>query len=188
MMSRMKAKETPENKALVLSMLSYDPTTGEFTWKGFRKNGKGNGASAGTLHRSGYMLISVDRVKFPSHRLAWLFHTGEWPKDHIDHVNMKKSDNRICNLREATNSQNGFNSQMPESNTSGFKGVSWYARAKKYRAQITAYGKRHYLGLFQDPALAYEAYKSASAKLHGEFSRAGSNCHDATAALNGVWK
>lgn len=188
MMTKMKAKETPENKALVFSLLSYSPDTGEFIWKGFRKNGKGSGASAGTLHRSGYMLISIDRVKFQSHRLAWLFHTGEWPKDRIDHINMKKSDNRICNLREATNSQNGFNIRKSKSNTSGFKGVSWYARANKYRAIIIAYGKRHYLGLFDDPADGHEAYKEASAKLHGTFSRPDTACLDATVALNGERK
>jgi len=171
MIDKRKAKETPESKALVLSSLSYEPITGEFRWRTTRKNGAQAGTIAGCLHRSGYMLISVARIKFPSHRLAWLFHTGEWPKDHIDHINGDKSDNRICNLREATSAQNGFNNPMQPYNTSGYKGVSWSAREKKYRAQITAYGKRNFLGLFDDPAVAAEAYKAAAAKLHGEFAR-----------------
>lgn len=172
------AKETPENKALVFASLSYDPSTGEFRWKKSIRNGHGDGTIAGCLHRSGYMLISVSRIKFPSQRLAWLFHTGEWPKDHIDHINMEKADNRICNLREATYSQNAFNIPKPPCNTSGFKGVSWSTRSQKYRAQITAYGRRHYLGLFDDAAIAHEAYKAASARLHGEFSRPDTACLD----------
>lgn len=149
------------------------------------KNGRAAGAIAGCLHRTGYLVVSVSRIKFPIQRLAWLFHTGDWPKQHIDHINMNKSDNRICNLREATHSQNGFNTPTPPSNTSGFKGVSWYSRCQKYRAQITAQGKRHYLGLFDDPHLAHEAYKAASIKLHGEFSRADSSTTE-VAKLNGV--
>jgi hypothetical protein len=185
MIDKRKAKETPENKALVLASLSYDPVTGEFRWKATRKNGAQAGTIAGCLHRSGYMLISVSRIKFPSHRLAWLFHTGEWPKDHIDHINGGKSDNRICNLREATQSQNLFNSRKPICNTSGFKGVSWYERSNKYRALITVRGARHYLGLFDDPATAHEAYKSASIRLHGEFYRPDSDaCLDKVKELN----
>ncbi len=177
------AKETPENKALVFESLSYDPLTGEFRWKKSIRNGHGAGTVAGCLHHSGYMLISVSRIKFPSQRLAWLFHTGEWPKEHIDHINMDKTDNRICNLREASYSQNAFNNPKPPCNTSGFKGVSWYARAQKYRAQITAYGKRYYLGLFDDPSLAHKAYKTASTLLHGEFSRTDA-CLDKVKEMN----
>ena len=183
-LEKRKAKETPENKALVLASLSYDSLTGEFRWKTARKNGRESGSVAGCLHHSGYFLISVDRIKFPCQRLAWLFHTGDWPNGHIDHINMDKSDNRICNLREATHSQNAFNTPRPPSNTSGFKGVSWYGRAQKYRAQITAYGKRHYLGLFDDPCLAHEAYKAASIKLHGEFSSTWNACLDEVTRLN----
>lgn len=184
MIEKRKAKETPENKAMVFASLSYDPLTGEFRWKMTRKNGRQSGAIAGCLHHSGYMFISIARIKFSSQRLAWLFHTGEWPKQHIDHINMNKSDNRICNLREATHSQNAFNNPKPPCNTSGFKGVSWSTRSNKYRAQITAYGKRHYLGLFDDASLAHEAYKAASARLHGEFSRTDSDHTDKVKELN----
>lgn len=165
------AKETPENKALVFESLSYDPLTGEFRWKTAGKNTRGVGTLAGHLHYTGYRYVKVSQIRFSCQRLAWLFHTGEWPNMHIDHINTNKSDNRICNLREATSAQNGFNNPMQPYNTSGYKGVSWSAREKKYRAQITAYGKRNFLGLFDDPAVAAEAYKTAAAKLHGEFAR-----------------
>lgn len=89
----------------------------------------------------------------------------------MDHINTIRSDNRIANLREATNSQNNFNSPMKPNNTSGFKGVSWSKREGKFKAQIAANGVRMVLGSFDSPEEASEAYKSAAAKLHGEFAR-----------------
>jgi len=178
------AKETEAAKTTIFSSLSYDPETGDFRWKVAGKNTVGIGHIAGTMHHSGYRHIKVGNVRFSSQRLAWLFHTGEWPKENIDHINTKKSDNRICNLREASFSQNGFNMPMMPYNTSGFKGVSFSSREKRYRAQITAYGKRHYLGLFDDPKDAAEAYKSAAARLHGEFARTESACLDKVKEMN----
>jgi hypothetical protein len=170
MSSNRKARETEEAKIAIFDALSYDAASGEFKWMRGGKNIR-IGNIAGSLHSDGYRYIKVDQVRYSCQRLAWLFHTGDWPKENMDHINMDRSDNRIANLREATNSQNGFNSPMKRYNTSGFKGVSWSAREKKYRAQITANGKRNFLGSFDDPAAAAEAYKQAAQKLHGEFAR-----------------
>lgn len=166
-----RAKETEAAKLLALSSLSYDPETGEFRWQAAGKNTRGIGRLAGYLHPSGYRYIKIGQVRFSCQRLAWLFHTGEWPSENMDHINTIRSDNRIANLREATNSQNNFNSAMKPNNTTGFKGVSWSKREKKYKAQIASHGVRRVLGTFDDPAKAAEAYKSAALILHGEFAR-----------------
>jgi len=176
-----KAKETPETKSLVFRYLDFDQKTGTFTWKISAKNKAGAGKVAGTLHKSGYRTIKIKRVNYQCSRLAWLFKTGEWPKNHIDHINNDKTDNRIENLREATHSQNGCNRPMAPYNTSGFKGVSWMSKARRYKAQITADGKTYSLGMFDDPGMAYEAYKKAAQELHGEFYHVDPS---ATAALN----
>lgn len=166
-----KKKETDAARDLALASLSYDPASGEFKWLASGKNTRGVGTVAGYLHPSGYRYIKIGQVRFSCQRLAWLFHTGEWPKANMDHVNTIRSDNRIANLREATNSQNNFNSPMKPNNTSGFKGVSWSKREGKFKAQIAANGVRMVLGSFDSPEEASEAYKSAAAKLHGEFAR-----------------
>jgi hypothetical protein len=99
-------------------LLHCDPETGIFTR---RKTGR----IVGTPNNRGYLVIRAgDRVHKVS-RLAWLWMTGEWPKDQIDHANLNKADNRWLNLREATPSQNARNCPRLSSNTSGYKGVSW---------------------------------------------------------------
>ena len=91
------------------SILSYDPETGLFTWlvqKGARAL---VGSIAGTIRNNGYLKINIDKQLYYAHRLAHLYMTGEWPKNHIDHINGIKNDNHWCNLREATYSQNNKN-------------------------------------------------------------------------------
>lgn len=88
----------------------------------------------------------------------------------VDHINSNGLDNRrSANLRIATNQQNCFNSR-PKKNVSGFKGVTWHAPTKQWRARIGA-GKRVHLGLFPTAELAHAAYCEAAAKYHGEFAR-----------------
>jgi hypothetical protein len=89
----------------------------------------------------------------------------------IDHVNGNPLDNRRCNLRLATASQNQHNQRIRCDNTSGFKGVSWYPNYKKWLATICFKGRSHNLGYFETPEAAHAAYCEASARLHGEFGR-----------------
>ena len=81
-------------------------------------------------------MISVDGSRYRAHRLAWLYMTGEWSRGDIDHINTYKADNRFCNLREATRSQNSANSPKQCNNVSGFEGVSWVKRDRKWRSDI----------------------------------------------------
>jgi hypothetical protein len=80
-------------------------------------------------------------------------------------------DNRRANLRIATHQQNNHNHRISKNNTSGFKGVTWFERSKKWVAQINMNGKKIHLGLHGTPEAAHAAYAAASAKLHGEFGR-----------------
>lgn len=86
----------------------------------------------------------------------------------VDHVNGDIFDNRKCNLRICTYSENMKNRSSCGSKT-GFKGV--YKAKKKFLASVRSDGKNYYLGLFKTPELAAEAYKVAAKKLHGEFYR-----------------
>jgi hypothetical protein len=89
----------------------------------------------------------------------------------VDHINGNKLDNRRENLRLATQSTNLANSKISAANTSGYKGVSWNKRARKYEAGIYFQGKRTYLGLFLTADAAALAYNVAATEMFGEYAR-----------------
>ena len=140
--------------------LCYDQNTGDFTWKISRGSVKA-GSKAGTLNPDGYVQIKFFGKFHKAHRLAWLYAHGEFPESLIDHINGVRHDNRISNLRQATQKQNAENRGKGRNNKSGFKGVHWHGKAKKWRARIQHDGKHIHLGFFTDANLAHEAYKVA---------------------------
>ena len=89
----------------------------------------------------------------------------------VDHSNGNGIDNRRKNIRIATRSQNMHNKKMQHNNTSGYKGVHWNKGRGKWQANIKVNDKRRYLGSFDTPEDAAEAYKSASERLHLDFAR-----------------
>lgn len=147
--------------------LHYNSETGIFTWSRDSSRVK-KGQTAGTKIREGYIAICVNAIQYRAHRLAWLYMTGEIPKDCIDHINGIRDDNRFNNLREATNAQNIHNQTKPhKNNKTGFLGVSknkYYN--KKYKATIKTGGILLCLGYFNTPEEAHEAYLKAKRELH----------------------
>lgn len=90
----------------------------------------------------------------------------------VDHIDGNGLNNRRSNLRAATVAENAHNRKKPANNSSGYKGVHWRKRECKWIARIMVQGVRMYLGHFDDPRSAHEAYCEASKHLHGEFGRA----------------
>jgi hypothetical protein len=154
----------------LLEMFEYDPETGVVRWRRTQK-GVGKDRIAGRVSNSGYIGIRLDGREYRAHRIAFLIMTGSWPSGDIDHINMVRNDNRWCNLREATRSQNKMNARKNANNKSGLKGVFWHSRDKHYRATITVDYKKYRLGSFDCPAAASFAYQIAADKLHKEFAR-----------------
>lgn len=152
-------------KKQLKELLTYNSETGIFTWiKGRRK-----GYEAGSIDYNKYTRISILRKLYMAHRLAWLYTYGYFPKEYIDHKNGEKSDNRIINLREATNTENQQNkNEATISNLScGLRGVTKIKgnRKKKWQATIRAYGKQIYLGVYLTPELANKSYLKAKNKM-----------------------
>jgi len=145
--------------------LRYDSNTGEFFW--LVKTARSvPGQKAGWLNDSGYRLISVNGKKYRAHHLAWFFTHGVWPVDQLDHINGVRDDNRIDNLREATDAQNRQNMAKRVDNKSGHIGVYWAEWAGKWRAEIKAGGIRRRLGYFDSINDAITAYMNAKAQIH----------------------
>jgi hypothetical protein len=141
----------------VQQLLHYNPTTGILTWlprdpvNHYIKiwNIKHAGTTAGTIGKNGYVHVSIfDRI-YRGHHVCWLLHCGAWPKV-IDHVNHRRSDNRILNLRTATKAVNSQNRSMNTNNTSGVNGVSWHKWNKRWVVRISLGGESKHLGYFDD--------------------------------------
>lgn len=162
---------------IVSSILEYDQKTGILKWK-YRKdvkkwwNEKYSGTIAGCLH-TGYIRIKINGIRYQAHRLAWLLANKNYPSNYLDHINMDRSDNRLCNLRIATTADNQANVGVKSNNKSGYKGVGFHKSSKKFRARITKNKVRYDLGSFSTAEMAHEAYRKAAIKYHGQYANVG---------------
>jgi len=150
--------------------LQYDSLTGIFTWLISSAKCIKVGDIAGSLDK-GYVKIQINKKIYFAHRLAWLYMTGEMPKDVIDHINGIRNDNRICNLREATGQQNSHNQIKPfKNNTTGRLGVTFDKTTNKFLAQIRLNTKTKYIGRFSTLEEASAAYIAAKRKYHSFYT------------------
>jgi hypothetical protein len=151
-------------------LLDYDPETGFFRWK---KPGRKRkvGAIAGGIRGGGYWSISINHSVRYAHRAAFAWVHGRWPDGQIDHINGNRCDNRISNLREASNQQNQANARRRKDNTSGFKGVRPAKIKGKWWAYVYVNGKATYIGTYDSPELAHQGYVKAASVAFGEFAK-----------------
>lgn len=151
------------------SVLIYYPDTGEFRWSVGRP-GASLGSKAGRVNSSGYVEIGVLNGLYRAHRLAFLYMTGAFPENGVDHINRDRMDNRWSNLRECDQSKNMANVEIRSNNTSGFPGVVWDKQRSKWRAQIRIDGKKKNLGRFDIYDDAVNAVRFAAVSQWGEFA------------------
>jgi len=129
-------------------LLFYDPEAGFFIRKTNRAGRGKKGDIVGSYSSStSYYSCILDGKSYLMHRLAWLYVYGEWPK-YIDHINHDRLDNRMCNLRNTTYRGNARNKSIYKINKTGFNGVSWVERLKKYQARIKVDGVGINLGFY----------------------------------------
>lgn len=160
-------KNPPELTAERLrELLSYDPDSGLFRWRVTLCSSARAGKIASCKDRHGYVRIGIHGESYRAHRLAWLYVHGEWPEDQIDHINGVRDANWIANLREASHTENQQNHGLSRRNKSGHQGVVRHRQTGKWQAQIKAFGINRYLGLYETPEAASDAYQRAKAEMH----------------------
>ena len=132
---------------LLKELVIYNKDTGIF----FSKEKRGRikaGSVAGTTYQTcdglKYIRIGLLKKYYLAHRIAWLYHYGEWPNV-IDHINGDGTDNRIINLRDVTQEENAKNVKRHKTNKTGLSGVSYYLRESTYVVRI---GKK-YIGRYK---------------------------------------
>jgi len=162
----MKQKLTQEK---LKRLLRYDPKTGHFYWRVARR-GITKGMRAGYAVQRGYVYICIDRQMYLAHRLAWLYKKGGWPADELDHKNRRPSINKWSNLRLANSTLNKINSNLNSKNTSGYKGVTWNKKLKKWCARLYINKAPKALGFYTNKKHAALAYKLAAIKHYKEFA------------------
>ena len=142
------------------SMFSYDGATGVLTRRSTNR-------PTGSVARNGYLLTKVNGVTLYVHRIAWVLAHGESAPHRIDHINGTKIDNRLANLRPATDALNSQNVTRPQSsNRAGYRGVCWDATRMRWRAEIRLDGHTRHLGRFATRCQAHVAYVNAKRELH----------------------
>lgn len=119
----------------------------------------------------GYQRVGIMKKDYYIHHIVWAWHHGKWPNKHIDHANGDPRDNRIENLREATQSQNIANSKGKKSRGI-VKGVSPVRGASTWNAHIMVNYKQINLGNYPTQEAAQKAYLAAAKQYFGEFARA----------------
>jgi hypothetical protein len=157
---------------LVKELFDYDPETGILRWRISISCHK-RGSVAGSRKSNGrYLEVRYKGGWFLAHRLIFLWMTGRWPEPETDHLDLDGVNNRWCNLRESTKSQNAANRAAFRTNRTGLKGVVNVVRdgKAKFEARIRIDGKQKHLGRFETAQEAHAAYVTAAKRFFGDFA------------------
>lgn len=156
----------------IKKFVRYEKRTGKFFWLHDRRGHAKSGEEAGTVDKYNHRIIKIKQKRYRAHRMVWLFETGVWPEQLLDHKNTDGDDNRFKNLRLANESLNGFNRGVQSNNTSGYKNVFWDVQKCKWRVSLNCGGRQIHGGFFNKKRDAAAAAKLLREKHHGEYA-----CH-----------
>ena len=170
----------------LMQCFDYSIDTGLLVWKerpiehfkDLRAQASWNSTNAGrptaqsqTTH--GYLRVSINKQRYFAHRVVFALINGFWPKQ-VDHANGIKTDNRICNLRACSQSENMMNRRARAKGTrSGVKGVNWCMHSKKWNARIYVNGRSTSFGYFSSVEEAAQAVSCARKQYHKDFANNG---------------
>lgn len=149
------SKKNEITKEELLGFFDYDRMRGVLIWKSHWYPNKQYliGSEAGTFDHEGYRIVRLRGAGYRVHRLIWFIEYGTWPVQ-IDHIDGKRTNNRIENLRSANariNCQNKIHHRNGRLIGATF-------RRGKWDSQIELDGKRKHIGSFATEFAAHWAY------------------------------
>lgn len=146
-------------------LLHYDRESGAFTWLVKPNRRIRLGAAVGCRLEGGYLRTRIDGGFHRLHRLAWLYVTGEWPANDVDHIDGDPTNNAFSNLRDVTRSVNLQNRRAAMGHSkAGVLGVSENKKGGlPWRARIKFDGRHEttYHATIEEARAAYLAAKRA---------------------------
>mgnify|MGYP003611564476 FL=1 len=153
-------------QAYVQEHFLYCPVSGQVVHKTAKVKAK-VGDRAGSRSKCNSRYLRIHGKKYLEHRVVWLYVTGEWPINEIDHKDHDRTNNRWENLREVTHAVNMKNKPRYASNSTGHSGISIDKRCGKYRAYLSIDKKPKSLGYFATLAEAIAARTLALQQTEG---------------------
>lgn len=163
----MNKRKKGENNFLVIPPIAYiELSTGEYALID-EEDLKRVSKYFWQQHNWGYPRGIVEGKRQYMHRVVMNAPEGTT----IDHINGNTLDNRKCNLRFCTMTQNSINSKLNPRNKSGFRGVWWDEKRQKYEAYLRVDKKKKHLGRYSTIEAAARAYMIEAVKHYGEFVR-----------------
>lgn len=148
----------------------FDYKDGKLTRKIVFNNRNKLNEEVGWLKPHGYKYVSILSTNQLVHRMIYLMFHNKLPK-YVDHIDGNKLNNKIENLREATNAQNSWNAGIRKNNTSGVKGVYWEKKSNCWHAQCFVNYQNHFLGRYKNIEEAKKVVAEFRTKHHGEFAK-----------------
>ena len=157
MKNKIKFKPIPKDIGDYIAY-SEESSTG-LVWRVNRGNNPVKGKEAGSINEKGYFKFGFNGRFYRNNRVVYFLCTGIDPEEkQVDHEDTNRLNNKIWNLRLATQKQNQDNRRKNSNNTSGVTGVYWDKRKNKYKSAITYNYKDLHLGYFnksdKDKAIA----------------------------------
>ena len=144
----------PPSQAELRELFDYDPD-------GFFVR-KSNGIRVkSTAHSAGYRTIWFNGKNHKAHRLIYQWHHSECPAM-LDHINRNRADNRIENLRPATNSTNQMNRKRTH--------LTWLKKKETWMIQVTGLDGKRVARYRKDKTEALNVAADLRKQLQGEFA------------------
>lgn len=155
----------------------YDPETGIVTFRprilSRDRPSRRNGMPVGCPTTGGYLVVRLsDNRLYKLARIIWAIHYGEDPGCAlVDHIDGNPSNNKVSNLRLASDTQNIQNRKTRKDSQSGHKNVYFDKSRNLWKVAIFMNRKLVYMKRFEYLEDAIAASIKIREELHGEFAR-----------------